>query len=103
MEKTNKTINIELPEEVAQGDYANLCIVMHSPSEFVMDFARMIPNRETARVKNRIIMTPDNAKRLLNTLADNIHRFELEHGEIRTEQKMNEATFAFPGKVKGEA
>ena len=103
MENESKTINIELPEEIAQGSYCNLCIVMHSPSEFVMDFVRVVPNRETARVQDRIILTPDNAKRLLATLSDNIRRYEAEHGEIRTEQRISDATFTFPTKIKGEA
>ena len=96
MENESKTINIELPEEIAQGNYCNLCIVMHSPSEFVLDFIRMVPNRDTARVQNRI-------KRLLTTLSDNIHRYEVEHGEIHTEQRVSDATFTFPTKIKGEA
>ncbi|KGL55741.1 hypothetical protein HQ50_05160 [Porphyromonas sp. COT-052 OH4946] len=103
MENESKTINIELPEEIAQGNYCNLCIVMHSPSEFIMDFIRMVPNRDNARVQNRIILTPDNAKRLLTTLSDNIRRYEAEHGEIRTEQRISDATFTFPTKIKGEA
>ncbi|WP_373809533.1 DUF3467 domain-containing protein [Porphyromonas loveana] len=102
--ENEKKINIELPEEVAQGDYCNLCIVMHSPSEFVMDFVRMVPNRDVARVQDRVILTPDNAKRFLITLSDNIRRYEVEHGEIRLEQRPADiTTFAFPSNLKGEA
>lgn len=103
MENESKTINIELPEEIAQGNYCNLCIVMHSPSEFVLDFIRMVPNRDTARVQNRIILTPDNAKRLLTTLSENFFFYDLDNCEIYTEQRVSDATFTFPTKIKGEA
>jgi hypothetical protein len=75
-------ISIDLPEEVAEGTYANLAIISHSNSEFVVDFVRLVPNVPKAKVKSRIILTPKHAKRLLNALVDNIDKFEKQHGKI---------------------
>jgi len=75
-------LNIELPEEVAEGIYSNLAIISHSNSEFVVDFIRMMPNVPKAKVKSRIVLTPQHAKRLLKALADNVKKFEAQHGTI---------------------
>lgn len=81
--KPQNQINIELPEEVAEGVYANLAIISHSNAEFVVDFVRMVPNVPKAKVKSRIILTPQHAKRLLRALADNVKKFEAQHGVIK--------------------
>ena len=75
-------IDIELDENVAQGSYANLAIISHSTSEFVIDFAAIMPGVPKAKVKNRIILTPEHAKRLLMSLQDNITRYESAMGRI---------------------
>jgi hypothetical protein len=75
-------INIELSEEVAEGDYANLVMIAHSAEEFILDFIRVMPGLPKARVKSRVIVTPHHAKRLLHALAENIGRYEATHGEI---------------------
>lgn len=75
-------VNIELPEEVAEGTYANLAIISHSHSEFVVDFIRLVPNVPKAKVKSRIILTPQHAKRLMRALADNVEKYEKQHGSI---------------------
>lgn len=84
MENNNNQdqIQIELPEEVAQGTYSNLVIISHSSSEFILDFVRILPGLPKAKVKSRIILTPEHAKRLLLALNDNINRFESQNGEI---------------------
>jgi len=76
-------LNIELTDEIAQGIYSNLAIITHSTSEFVVDFVRMMPGMPKAPVKSRIVMTPENAKRLMLALRDNIHKYESVHGEIK--------------------
>ncbi len=76
-------INIELSEEVAGGTYANLAIITHSNSEFIVDFVRMMPGVPKAKVKSRIILTPQHAKRLMYALQDNIRKFEANFGEIQ--------------------
>ena len=75
-------ISIDLPDTVAEGIYANLAIISHSSSEFVLDFVRVVPNLPKARVKARLIQTPQHAKRLLRALADNIKRYEQQFGPI---------------------
>lgn len=78
-----KQINIELDEATAQGTYSNLAIINHSVSEFVVDFVNIMPGTPKSKVKSRIILTPQHAKRLLNALNENIKRFENAHGEIQ--------------------
>lgn len=79
----NSGINVELNTEVAKGTYSNLAIITHSSSEFIIDFARMLPGVPKAEVTNRIIMTAEHAKRLYLALKDNISKFEAQNGEIR--------------------
>ncbi len=83
MNAENRTVNIEIGEHEWEGVYSNFVIITHSNSEFVIDFARMLPGANKAKVFSRILMTPQNAKALLQTLEQNIQRFEAEHGEIR--------------------
>jgi len=80
-------LNIELDESIADGIYSNLAIINHSVSEFVVDFVNIMPGRPKSKVKSRIVLTPQHAKRLLNALADNIARFESENGEIKDYNK----------------
>ena len=72
----NNELSIELSEEVAEGIYSNLAIINHSSSEFVLDFIQVMPGMPKAKVKSRIIMTPEHAARLLGALQDNLARFE---------------------------
>ena len=82
--KTKKgQINIELDEQVAQGIYSNLAIINHSVSEFVIDFVTIMPGLPKSKVKSRIILTPQHAKRFLKALNDNVKRFENAHGVIK--------------------
>ena len=86
MKKANNSdknnINIELDENTAQGSYSNLVIVNHSPTEFVLDFIQMMPGVPKAKVKSRIILTPQHAKRLMKALNENVSKFEDQHGQI---------------------
>jgi len=88
-QEQNKQVNIELPEDVAQGTYANLAIITHSNSEFFIDFAGMAPGMPKAKVKSRIVMTPEHAKSLLMALQDNIARYESTFGKIRQAEPGN--------------
>lgn len=76
-------INIELDEKIAEGIYSNLAIINHSVSEFVVDFVSIMPGTPKSKVKARIILTPQHAKRLLKALNENVNRFEKAHGEIK--------------------
>ena len=76
-------LQIELPQDVAQGEYANFAIITHSSSDFVIDFARVLPGVPKAQVKSRVILAPEHAKRLLGALQENIVRYEREFGQIK--------------------
>lgn len=80
-------IDINLPEDVAQGIYTNLAIISHSSSEFILDFVSMLPGVQKGNVRSRVIMTPQNAKRLLAALSDNIAKFEDQNGVIVDNQQ----------------
>ncbi|SFG91546.1 DUF3467 domain-containing protein [Pontibacter chinhatensis] len=101
LQKQNQ-INIELTEEVAEGEYANLAMIAHSSSEFVIDFIRLMPGLPKAKVKSRVIITPEHAKRLLAALGDNIKKFEASFGEIKQSQEAPSFPMNFGGTV-GEA
>lgn len=73
-EAKQSQISIELSEEIAEGEYANLATIAHSNSEFVINFIRLMPGTPKAKVKLRIIVTPEHAKRLLYALKDNINK-----------------------------
>jgi hypothetical protein len=95
-------INIELSEEIAEGEYANLAMIAHSSGEFVIDFIRLMPGLPKAKVKSRIVITPEHAKRLAAALVDNIHKFEESFGEIKHAQEAPFFPMNFGGTV-GEA
>ena len=82
MENEKKKIGITLRPDVATGKYANLAIISHTKNEFVVDFATMLPGLAGPDVHSRIVMQPENCKRLLNALADNIRKYEAVHGTI---------------------
>jgi hypothetical protein len=85
MDKDNVEIplTIELTKEIGEGNYANLTVITHSTSEFILDFVRVMPGVEKAPVKSRIILTPEHAKRLLMSLNENISKYEQIFGEIK--------------------
>ncbi len=89
-------LNIEISEDVADGIYSNLAIITHSNSEFVLDFVRVMPGVPKAKVRSRILLTPQHAKRLMRALADNINKFEAVHGQIR-DTDMPEVPMNFGG------
>src|SRR5476651_1735242 len=85
-QQPEQQLNIELSEEMADGAYANLAIITHSFAEFVVDFVNVMPNVPKAKVKSRIIMTPQHAKRLMKALIDNVKRFETQYGNIKDQE-----------------
>lgn len=83
MEQNSKgQLQIELKEDIAEGVYANLAVIAHSSSEFVVDFVRIMPGVAKAQVKSRIVMTPEHVKRLMFALQDNVRKYETQFGEI---------------------
>lgn len=95
-------LQIELTPDVAQGEYANFAIITHSSSDFVIDFARVLPGVPKAQVKSRVILAPEHAKRLLGALQENIMRYERAYGPIKLPQQ-EPRTIAPFGTNKGEA
>lgn len=95
-------LQIELPQDVAQGEYANFAIITHSSSDFIIDFARVLPGVPKAQVKTRVILAPEHAKRLLGALQENIVRYEREFGQIKIPNQEPRTIAPFPT-GKGEA
>lgn len=79
-------LQIELPAQL-DAVYSNLVVIQHSPSEFILDFARVLPNMPTAKVVARVVMTPMHAKLLLRALQENIDKFEAQYGAIYVPQE----------------
>ena len=82
-QQPNSQLNIEISEETAEGQYANLAIITHSHAEFVIDFVNVMPGTPKSKVKSRIILTPQHAKRFMKALTENIVRFEAANGKIQ--------------------
>ena len=101
-QKKSQSLQLELPQEVAQGEYANFAIITHSSSDFILDFARVLPGVAKAQVKSRVILAPEHAKRLIGALQENIMRYEKAFGPIRIPDQPSGgiAPFELP---KGEA
>jgi len=98
MEEQNENqLNIELSEEIAEGIYSNLAIITHSSSEFVLDFIRVMPGVPKAKVKSRIVLTPEHAKRLLTALEDNLEKFETANGRIKIQHEPSGFPMNFGG------
>ena len=86
MENSNNQpnqLNIEISEETAEGQYVNLAIITHSHAEFVIDFVNVMPGTPKSKVKSRIILTPQHAKRFMKALIENVSRFEAVNGSIQ--------------------
>lgn len=82
-ENNNQQIEIDLPQDMAYGVYSNLAIISHSPTEFVSDFIQLTPNTPKAFVRSRVIMAPENAKRFMKAMQDNIRKYEDMFGRIK--------------------
>lgn len=103
MEDKKQQLDIELNHEVAQGTYANLAIISHSSSEFIVDFVRIMPGVPKAEVKSRIILTPEHTKRLMLALQDNIRKYEQMNGKINLLESGQAPMFPLDLEPKGQA
>ncbi|KPL04039.1 MAG: hypothetical protein AMJ90_02295 [candidate division Zixibacteria bacterium SM23_73_2] len=95
MEMKKQQVKVELPEKESEGIYSNLAFITHSPSEIVIDFARLLPGVPKAKVYARIVMTPPHAKMLLKALDDNLKKFESQFGEIKIHGKQEKGGIGF--------
>ncbi len=100
-EQKQQGLQIELAPDKAQGEYANFAIITHSSSEFILDFARMLPGLPKAQVRSRVILAPEHAKRLLGALQENIMRYERTFGTIKMPQANKDDRTIAPFNVKG--
>jgi len=98
-----KKIDIALSDEIAEGVYSNLVVITHSHSEFILDFVSLMPGVPKGKVKSRIIMTPQHAKRLLGALDENIKRFESMHGQVVESDPLHAMPLNIGGKNTGDA
>lgn len=94
-----KKIDIELRPEIARGVYSNLAIITHSASEFIVDFVQMMPGLPKPSVNSRVLMTPENAKRLLKALMDNVQKYESQFGEIKFKEPAGVPPMGFGGQA----
>ena len=94
-------MNLNLDPQIAGGSYANLAIISHSRSEFVIDFASTLPGMPGPKINNRVIMSPEHAKRLLNALMDNVGKYEAQFGKIMLEGAASGNTFNLADMMQG--
>ena len=100
----DKELDLELDNTVAEGEYSNLVVISHSTSEFVLDFVRLMPGVSKARVKSRIVLAPEHAKRLLLALQDNVGKYEKSYGRISIpDSNRDDAVFPLDISPKGQA
>jgi hypothetical protein len=95
-QQTPSQINIEISEEMSEGQYANLAIITHSHAEFVIDFVNVMPGTPKSKVKSRIILTPFHAKRFMKAMIENVKKFEAANGTIQDMEAL-EIPFTFGG------
>ena len=100
VEEKEGQLSIELDDKIAGGVYSNLAIINHSATEFVVDFVSVMPGMPKGKVRSRVILTPEHAKRLLGALAENIRHYEDAHGMIA--EKSDTHTIPLFG-ITGEA
>ena len=98
-----KKLNLDIKADVAQGVYSNLAIISHSPTEFTLDFAQVLPGTENANVRSRIIMSPVHLKRLLSALSDNVEKYEEQFGPIIEPAPGKTATMPYDMSMIGKA
>ena len=98
--KEQQNLKISVSPEVAQGIYSNLAIISHGPTEMILDFAQMLPGIEGATVRQRVVMSPFHAKRLLAALTDNIRKYEQQFGTIEAPQAASDTV---PYDIMGKA
>ena len=98
MSQKQNQINIELTDEVSKGKYANLAMIAHSSSEFVIDFIQLMPGVPKAKVNSRLIITPEHAKKFSLALSDNISKYEKKYSQINDFNEIPK----FPFEIKGK-
>jgi hypothetical protein len=78
-------VKVTIDDATSQGHYVNFANILHNPTEFVLDFGRVVPGRPDVKVVSRILTTPYHAKQLLRALQQNVELYERSYGEIRSD------------------
>jgi hypothetical protein len=97
-----QNINFDISPEVASGEYSNLVFIAHSPTDFVLDFARVLPGLQRPQVRSRVVLSPEHAKRLMLALRDNVVHYEAQFGNIDIHDQQPSTISPF-GNGKGQA
>lgn len=87
MTQKEKQLRATIDEKVVDGIYVNMANIMHSPSEFILDFGRLVPGKPEAKILSRIITTPTHAKYFLKALEGNISNYEKTYGTIKISEE----------------
>lgn len=98
-QKPMRRLDVEIKPEQAEGTYSNLVLVAHSASEFILDFARMLPGLPKAKVMSRVLMSPQHVELLRRTLEQNVKKYEEKYGKIEIKDQLGPASqmgFAAP-------
>ena len=82
-------LQIQLDDEIANGQYVNMALVNHTETEFTLDFIYVQPQQPKAKVRSRIITNPKHMKRLLLAMQDNVAKFEAKFGSIELSENDN--------------
>ena len=101
--KKGNKVDIELDEKVSEGTFSNLALINHSGTEFIVDFIQLLPGMPKAKVKSRIILSPEHAKKLMHALHDNVKKYEKNFGEIKNSSVSSSENIIHFGEVVGEA
>jgi hypothetical protein len=79
------SVNVTIDETTAEGQYVNFANILHNPTEFVIDFGRIVPGRPDVKILSRVLTTPFHAKQLARALQQNVEIYERTYGEIRSD------------------
>jgi hypothetical protein len=79
------SVKVTIDEATAEGQYVNFANILHNPTEFVVDFGRLVPGRTDVKILARILTTPYHAKQISQALLQNIQLYERNYGEIRSD------------------
>ena len=88
-------INVKIDEKVGEGTYSNFFLITNSPSEFILDFGRILPGIPDAKIYTRVVTTPQHAKQFLQALEKNLENFESQFGEIKVQGQQENRSVGF--------
>lgn len=78
-------LKIQVDEKTAEGTYVNFLSVFHNQAEFIMDFGRIVPGKPEVKIMSRLMTNPIALKQIVQTLTENLERYERTFGPIPSE------------------